>query len=196
MKHTESSFKIMFVIILAALLFSGCRGGRPQAEFYTLSAIAHSSTDADAISAAQPVSIGIGPVNIPEVLARPQIVSRMGPNKLRINEFHRWGGTLEANFSRVLAENVSLLLRNNKVVAQPWERYFHTMVFDQARNRFVIHGALRAAQRADAAIIIEIRKASIRRPSPSGPRPPDTGSAYRRRAGRKAASPGIRRRPR
>ena len=125
MKRTESSFKIIFVIITAALLFSGCRGGTPQPEFYTLSSIANDSEDAGAASPGQPVSIGIGPVVIPEVLDRPQIVSRTGPNKLRIDEFHRWAGKLDRNFARVVAENISVMLPTEQVDVYPWDADFN-----------------------------------------------------------------------
>ena len=124
MMRTEPSFKIIFVIILAALLFNGCRGGVPQTEFYTLSSIANNSEDAKTVFTGQPVSIGIGPVIIPEVLNRPQIVSRTGPNKLRIDEFHRWAGRLDRDFARVMAENISVLLPTEQVVVFPWDADF------------------------------------------------------------------------
>ena len=125
MMRAESSFKIIFVIIFTALLFSGCRGGTPQTEFYTLSSIANNSGDAGTASTGKPVSIGIGPVIIPEVLDRPQIVSRTGPNKLRIDEFHRWAGRLESDFARVVAENISVLLPTEQVDVYPWDAGFN-----------------------------------------------------------------------
>jgi uncharacterized lipoprotein YmbA len=52
---------------------------------------------------------------------RPQIVTRSGPNKLNIDEFHRWAGPLDARFARVLAENIALLLATDRVAVYPWE---------------------------------------------------------------------------
>ncbi len=118
---------MMILITVAAacgLMLAACGGKSMPTTYYTLSAIEPAPGETPQPLPAGEVSIGIGPVVFPDELDRQRIVTRSGRNRLEINEFHRWGGTLEANFSRVLAENVSLLLRNNKVVAQPWERYF------------------------------------------------------------------------
>jgi hypothetical protein len=72
----------------------------------------------------QKLSVGVGPVEIPEILDRPQIVTRSGPNKLQVDEFHRWAGRLDENFARVLAENISLLLGTDQVVVYPWQADF------------------------------------------------------------------------
>jgi uncharacterized lipoprotein YmbA len=80
--------------------------------------------DAKPISAGQPLSIGVGPVTLPEVLDRPQIVSRTGPNTLQIDEFHRWAGRLEEDFARVVAENISLMLATEQVDVYPWDASF------------------------------------------------------------------------
>jgi uncharacterized lipoprotein YmbA len=102
----------------------GCRGSIPKTEFYTLNSISNAPMDAQPISAGQPLSIGVGPVTIPEVLDRPQIVIRTSPNKLQIDEFHRWAGRLEKDFARVLAENISLMLATEQVGVYPWDASF------------------------------------------------------------------------
>jgi hypothetical protein len=80
--------------------------------------------DAKPISAGQPLSIGVGPVTIPQMLDRPQIVSRTGPYTLQIDEFHRWAGRLNEDFARVLAENISLMLATEQVDVYPWDANF------------------------------------------------------------------------
>jgi uncharacterized lipoprotein YmbA len=72
----------------------------------------------------QNIAIGIGPVQIPQILDRPQIVTRTGPNKLKVDEFHRWAGPLKAGFAQVLAENIALLLTTDRVAVYPWEGDF------------------------------------------------------------------------
>jgi uncharacterized lipoprotein YmbA len=64
--------------------------------------------------------IGVGPVELPEHLERPQIVTKIGSSELHFSEFNRWAGPLEKNFSRVLAENLSILLSTDKVLVYPW----------------------------------------------------------------------------
>jgi uncharacterized lipoprotein YmbA len=124
MMRTGLLYKIIWLISLLTLLLSGCRGSTPKTEFYTLNSISNAQMDAQPISAGQPLSIGVGPVTIPEVLDRPQIVSRTGPNKLQIDEFHRWAGRLDEDFARVLAENISLMLATEQVDVYPWDVSF------------------------------------------------------------------------
>lgn len=124
MKHTALLYKIIWLMTVVALLFSGCRGSAPKTQFYTLNAVSNTRTDAKPATAGQPLSIGIGPVTIPEVLDRPQIVTRTGPNKLQIDEFHRWGGRLDEDFARVVAENISTMLATEQVAVYPWDAGF------------------------------------------------------------------------
>jgi uncharacterized lipoprotein YmbA len=72
----------------------------------------------------QTLSIGVGPVVIPQILDRPQIVTRSGPHKLNIDEFNRWAGRLDENFARVLAQNISSLLGTDQVAVYPWQTDF------------------------------------------------------------------------
>lgn len=123
MTRTLLSYKIIWLTSLAALLLTGC-SSTPHAEFYTLNAISNTRTDANTVVTGQPVSVGVGPVAIPKVLDRPQIVTRTGPNKLRIDEFHRWAGRLDEDFARVLAKNISLLLDTEQVAVYPWDVSF------------------------------------------------------------------------
>lgn len=70
------------------------------------------------------LSIGIGPIKFPDELDRPSIVTRSGQNQLEVNEFHRWGGSLAKNVTQVVVENLASLMKTDKVMARPWERYF------------------------------------------------------------------------
>ncbi len=124
MMRTGLSYKIIWLTAFSALLLTGCRSSPPPVEFYTLNAIRNAQTDTGQVAGMQPISIGVGPVAIPEVLDRPQLVIRTGPNTLRIEEFHRWAGRLDQDFARVLAENISLLLATEKVAVYPWDVSF------------------------------------------------------------------------
>lgn len=124
MRRTELSYNIIWLISLVALLFTACSSNTPKAEFYTLNSISSSRPDATITTAGQPFAIGVGPVNIPEILDRPQIVTRTGPNKLQIDEFHRWAGRLDEDFARVVAENISLILATDQVAVYPWDVSF------------------------------------------------------------------------
>jgi uncharacterized lipoprotein YmbA len=113
--------KTSLLVLATAVLLSGCGSSPPPVEFYTLNSLSGMTPQASPAGADQNISIGIGPVEIPDILDRPQIVTRTGPNKLRIDEFHRWAGPLKAGFAQVLAENIALLLATDRVVVYPWE---------------------------------------------------------------------------
>jgi uncharacterized lipoprotein YmbA len=113
--------KFSAMVLFIAGLFAGCRSSAPPVEFYTLSSLSAAMEKADPTDIAPGISVGVGPVEIPQVLDRPQIVIRTGPNKLTLDEFHRWASPLQANFARVLAENISFLLAIDQVTVFPWE---------------------------------------------------------------------------
>jgi len=57
----------------------------------------------------------VAPVEIPDYLDRPQIVTRDGRNKVKVAELDRWAGSLSENISAVLADNLSMLLGSDRV---------------------------------------------------------------------------------
>ena len=109
------------LILTTAVLLVGCGSSPPPVEFYTLNSLSGMTQQASPTDANRNIQIGIGPVEIPEMLDRPQIVTRTGPNKLRVDEFHRWAGSLKERFARVLAENIGILLATDRVTIYPWE---------------------------------------------------------------------------
>jgi uncharacterized lipoprotein YmbA len=84
------------VVALVALVVVGC-AGTPQTRFYSLDEVA---LPAPSVAVAR--RIGLGPVELPRYLDRPQIVSRVAGNRLEVDEFNRWGGPLDAEMRRVL----------------------------------------------------------------------------------------------
>ena len=102
------------------LLVGGC-ASQPS-RFYLLSALANPDIASPGTSGQQGPTIGVGPVTLPRYLDRPQIATRTSPYELRLAEFDRWAEALDVNFSRVLAENLSLLIPTARVVMSPWPR--------------------------------------------------------------------------
>jgi uncharacterized lipoprotein YmbA len=70
------------------------------------------------------IAVGVGPVDFPKFLDRPQIVTRKGQNRLEMSEFNRWAGSFPGDFSRVLAKNIATLLPSNRVEVYPWADTF------------------------------------------------------------------------
>ena len=95
------------VCALAALA-TGC-ASTPPSRFYTLSA-----TNGPAATPAK-LSVAVGPVSVPAVVDRPQIVVDIGPNQVRLEEFNRWAAPLQNNIARVVADNLVLMLGTPRV---------------------------------------------------------------------------------
>ncbi|MGZ5121144.1 MAG: PqiC family protein, partial [Burkholderiales bacterium] len=89
------------VMMLCALtvVAAGC-ASTPPAHFYTLSATATRS------STSSSVSVAVGPVSVPAVVDRPEIIISTGDNEVQLDEFNRWASPLQDNLARVIAENL------------------------------------------------------------------------------------------
>jgi uncharacterized lipoprotein YmbA len=101
-------------LAVAPLLFA-CSTTSPT-RFYVLSTIADKPAEAPAN-----VAVGVGPINLPQYLDRPQIVTRLSLNQLVVGEFDQWGGQLDDSFARTLAGNLSVLLQTDRVQLYPWK---------------------------------------------------------------------------
>jgi uncharacterized lipoprotein YmbA len=106
--------RIFTIVLLMAAVLAGC-GASPQARFYTLSP---GAVVERADSKAQ-FSVAIGPVSIPDMIDRPQIVTRAGTNQVTINEFARWAGPLQSEIARVIAGNLTQMLNGAPVYIYP-----------------------------------------------------------------------------
>jgi len=99
--------KIAAAFVLVALA-TGC-GSTPPSRFYTLSAAsAPAGTPSN-------LSVVVGPVSVPAEVDRPQIVITTGPNQVGLDEFNRWAAPLQNNISRVVAENLVVMLGTPRV---------------------------------------------------------------------------------
>jgi uncharacterized lipoprotein YmbA len=106
------------VALLWALILAGCASS-PPSSFYTLTPLPAASGQG-AISGGG-LGIGLGPVTFPTFLDRPQIVVRDSGNRLDLDEYHRWGGTLQDDFLRVWSENLAYLVGTSRIVIFPSE---------------------------------------------------------------------------
>ncbi len=91
----------------AMAIMAGCAS--PPSRFYTIS-----GATANATAAAGP-SIAVGPVSIPAVVDRPEIVVTIGENEVWLDEFNRWASPLADGISVAVVENLSALLATPNV---------------------------------------------------------------------------------
>lgn len=121
-----SRMSLRFVVTalsLSIVALGGCvnlgEGTKQSTRFYVLNALFSSGVQKEAYEGKECLAIGLGPVNIPEYLNRPQILTRVSPNELKAAEFQRWAEPLKENFSRVLVENLSVLLSTDRIIPYP-----------------------------------------------------------------------------
>jgi uncharacterized lipoprotein YmbA len=116
----KNGFRLPPTLITVAVVASlaGCSSS-PASRFYTLSPLVLHEAKSSPLAVSGQVSVGIAPVEVPDYLDRPQIVTRDGQNGLRLAEFDRWAGSLSDNIGAVLAENLSLLLGTERVFVHP-----------------------------------------------------------------------------
>jgi uncharacterized lipoprotein YmbA len=92
------------LLLLAAL--AGCASPRPE-RFYMLAA---GSPQQGARFAGTACSVAVGPVTVPAMVDRPQMVMRTGPNRVIIAEQSRWAEPLKDGIARTIAADLAQLL--------------------------------------------------------------------------------------
>jgi len=105
---------IRTILSLSMVLTIGGCGTSPVAKMYTLNAVDKASTVV--AGSEQSIAIKLGPISIPDSLDKPQIVTRVGANRLETDEFNRWAGDYQSNIQRIIGENISSLLPTNQVM--------------------------------------------------------------------------------
>ncbi len=126
------------IALWLAFAAAGCSVLSPQpdqTQYYILTAI----TDGNPVGSSRPVAshsdlvIGVGPIEFPGYLKRPEVVARGAGNRLQVSDVKRWGERLDKNFETVLAQNLGQLLSTQRVITYPW--YGKTRVDYQVQVR-------------------------------------------------------------
>jgi len=98
---------------LLTIVLAGC-GLSPKEYFYTLSS-STTSEHSSASGTTMAQTIAVGPVTLPEIADRPQIVTRVGTNQVAVSEQHRWAASLKSEIPRVIAANLSDFLGTTSI---------------------------------------------------------------------------------
>jgi uncharacterized protein len=112
-----------WAFLLLVFFLAACSSTPPVA-YYTLNTLPEMQQEIPAEVMDDTIAIGVGPVEFPKFLDRPQIVTRKSQNQIEVSEFHRWAGSFPGDFSRVLAKNISILLPTDRVAVYPWGEQF------------------------------------------------------------------------
>jgi hypothetical protein len=113
--------KLKLSLLIVLVLCVGACSSSPSSRFYMLNAIEETAPYAAESAERSPLSICVGPVLMAEYLDRKQICTREDDNEVKYAEYHRWAEPLDAGLSRVLVENLSLLLGTSRIDVFPWK---------------------------------------------------------------------------
>ena len=120
MKRITILLPLLFILSACSGTDSGVGAGSiGGTRFYSLSAPLSASS-----SITNKLSVGIGPVEIPRLLNRPQIVSRKDNTEIIIAEKHQWGGSYKEELIKALTDNFSSLLKTERIEEYPWKSTF------------------------------------------------------------------------
>ena len=120
-------FRHLGILLFALGLFMGScspfgAGTQRDTKYYVLSSMQSQVTPVQPLADLSDIGIGVGPIRMPMYLDRSDIVTRGSSNQVEIADFAQWAGPLQENFSRVLAENLSVLLKTDRVGVFPFVR--------------------------------------------------------------------------
>jgi uncharacterized lipoprotein YmbA len=101
--------------ILAALLLGGCVNVRQETRYYTLP-LAGGEADREMPE----LVLGVGPLEIPELIDRREIVLRQSDSQVVLLLFDLWGGSAKEEIRNNLARNLSDRLGSDQIVFYPF----------------------------------------------------------------------------
>jgi hypothetical protein len=112
------------LILAAVLIAGGCSlfnpGPQPKTHFFMLSSLAASGRAVQPLATLPHVALGIGPIRLPEYLDRRNIILRSTRNEFELAEDSQWAEPMGDTVSRVLADNLSVLLGTYRITQFPW----------------------------------------------------------------------------
>jgi uncharacterized lipoprotein YmbA len=94
--------------------------------------------------------IGVGKVAVPDWLDRPQVTGRAMSGEVVTDEFSRWGEPVPRGIQRVLAENLTRLMPERRLVVAPYPPR-------DAVDHFVELRVVEAARQTDGSVLLESR---------------------------------------
>lgn len=116
-----NNYSNRLILLCFSGLLTAC-ASTPPTHFYTLESQNRPPVATAAVIAKKKL-IGIGPLSLPALLNRKQIVTRAENNNVVIAEFDQWAGPLQENVLAVLSKNVATLQPDAIVRAYPWNVY-------------------------------------------------------------------------
>jgi uncharacterized lipoprotein YmbA len=122
--------------LVAIMPFLTACGTSPSSRYYALSSMTTVNQPPEKMQNKDVIVVAVGHIGIPEYLDRQEIVTRDSRNKLTLGDFDLWGGSLESDVSRVLVDNLSVLLTQKGINIVSWRArvpFTHTITISMTR---------------------------------------------------------------
>ena len=107
------------LILFACTLLSACLS-TPPTHFYVLEPL---NEPTKTLASGHNHQIGMGPISIPALLERKQIVTRLADSSVAIAEFRQWASPLKENVAQVLTHDLAALQKDDLIRTYPWSAY-------------------------------------------------------------------------
>ena len=111
-----------------AFLLAGCSILKPRSDptqFFVLTRISDADAARDQATAANPdhlggLSLGLGPIILPEYLDRREIATRVNATQIVYSPTNRWAESLDVSVRHIVSDNLARLLATDRIVLHPW----------------------------------------------------------------------------
>ena len=110
----------IFAMPLIAMACTVLPAQKDTTKFFVLTPQSGAAVSDPVHATANQLSIGLGPINFPGYLKRREIVKQIGAGQLQLSDNERWAESLDANFQRVLSQDLATDLGTQRVVLFPW----------------------------------------------------------------------------
>lgn len=123
--HTFARALRLTALGLAGSAIISCSSSGPATSFYSLFPNKSASDTVFPLALSQEeisqVSLGVGPVILPDFIDKPAIVGLTHSSQVKVYGYHAWAGDLKEAIARVIVEDLSNHLQLDSVWAFPWD---------------------------------------------------------------------------
>lgn len=112
--------KWLFSVGLSVVLLAGCVSSGPKTQYFSLFSMVPDKAPSQAPTSPL-ISLGVGPVSLPEFMENPAVVSTTASQQVRVSGYYAWAGELKSSIARVVAANLSTVLQTDNVWQFPWD---------------------------------------------------------------------------
>jgi len=98
---------ISILFCITPFVLTGCAASQPT-RYFILNALEHSRKESlESCQSERIFTLAINPVNLPRYLDRPQIMTKVNDNELKLSELNVWAEPLKDRLTRVIAQNLN-----------------------------------------------------------------------------------------